>query len=55
MTIVSSEVAQKRVSGDRIRRGTRYLILSYRVTGGPWRKIELGDVLAEHLVELRGP
>ena len=42
-------------TGDWIRRVTRYLILSYRVTGGRWRKIELGDVLAEHLVELRGP
>ena len=25
-----------------------------RVTGGRWRRIVLGDVLAEHVVELRG-
>jgi hypothetical protein len=24
------------------------------VTGGRWRRIVLGDVLAEHVVELRG-
>jgi hypothetical protein len=27
---------------------------SERVTGGRWRRIVLGDVLAEHVVELRG-
>jgi len=25
-----------------------------RVTGGQWRRIVLGDVLAEHVLELRG-
>ena len=25
-----------------------------RVTGGRWRRIVLGDVLAEHILELRG-
>ena len=29
-------------------------IAQERVTGGRWRRVALGDVLAEHVVELRG-